>query len=432
LPEIIDLLLLGAGQLVTCGCSSGGPKRKNELDDVCLVENGAVAVANGRILFAGAETDVLEKVSSVSVKKTIDAGGRVVLPGWVDPHTHAVFSGYRVDEFEARIRGKSYLEIARNGGGINRTVSEVRSMDEDELFEKSRRRLMKILEYGTTTIEIKSGYGLETESELKMLRVVKKLDEDTPMDTVATFLGAHERPPEYRSSDDYIDVVVSEMLPAVTADSLAEFIDVFCEEGVFSVEESRTILEAGLKRGLRAKIHADEITPLGGAELAVEVGAISADHLTKVTERGMARLAQSETVAVLLPATTFGLISKSFAPARSLIDTGAAVALASDYNPGSSPASSMQFVVSIACSQMRLTPAEAINAATINAAYAVGRQSEVGSIEPGKKADLVIYDVEDYREIAARAGSNHACMVLKEGDLVWEKEGFRETSEVGF
>lgn len=432
MPGTIDLLLQGAGQLVTCRGSSKGPKRGKTLSDPGVVRDGAIAVVKGEILAAGPRDDVERAVAGARVARVVDAGGRVVLPGWVDPHTHAVFSSYRTDEYEARIRGEGYLEIERRGGGIMRTVREVRMMDEERLFEVSRRRLSKMLEGGTTTIEIKSGYGLDLENERKMLRVIRRLGREMPMDVVATFMGAHQKPPEVASTADHVRAVVEVMIPAIAKEKLAEFIDVFCEEGVFGLEETEEILAAGRAHGLKLKVHADEITPMGGAELAARMGAVSAEHLTKISARGIEALAASETVAVLLPGTTFGLGSRDFAPAREMIERGAAVALATDFNPGSAPSCSMSFVVAIACSQMRMTPGEAINAATHNAACAVDREASVGSLEAGKKADFVVYDVGDYREIPSRVGVNHAVMVVKEGNVAWERPAFMSVSEVGF
>jgi imidazolonepropionase len=431
LPQVVDFLLLGAGQLLTCEVSGEGPKRGADLSDAGVVTNGAVAVSKGKIFAAGTREEVERRIGKTSVATVIDAGGRIVLPGWIDPHTHAVFTGYRSDEFEARILGDSYLEIERRGGGINRTVSGVRERDEERLFEVSRRRCMRMLMHGTTTIEIKSGYGLNMINEMKMLRVIGRLDGETPLDVVRTFMGAHQKPPELREGDAYRRLLVDEMIPAVAREGLADFIDVFCEEGVFGIEETKEILEAGRTAGLGLKIHADEITSLGGAELAVEMGAVSAEHLIRVSREGVDRLGRSSTVAVLLPCTSLGLASNVFAPARDLIGAGAVVALATDFNPGSAPSGSMPLAIALACSQMRMTPAEAINAATINAAFAVGKGDEVGSIEPGKQADLVIYDTEDYRDIPARAGMNLAAIVIKKGLRVWENEGFRERSEVG-
>ena len=432
MPQTVDLLLHGAGQLVTCRGSREGAKRGKNLSDPGIVHDGAIAVSGRTIVSVGTRAEVEKDINGAGISRTIDAGGRAVLPGWVDPHTHAVFSRYRADEYEARIRGEGYLEIESRGGGIKRTVREVREMDEGRLFEVSRRRLMKMLEAGTTTIEIKSGYGLDLETELKMLRVIARLGRETPLDVAATFMGAHQRPPECRDTRSYIRVVVDEMIPAVSRERLAEFIDVFCEEGVFDVEETREILEAGRAAGFGLKVHADEITPMGGAELAARLGAISAEHLTKVSSAGIRELAESKTIAVLLPSTTFALGSRDFAPAREMIERGVAVALATDFNPGSSPSCSMPFAVAVACSQMRMTPAEAINAATINAAHSIGRGGETGSLEKGKKADFVVYDVEDYREIPSRAGADHAFTVVKNGAVVRERPAFERASEVGF
>ncbi len=431
MPETVDLMLLGAGQLITCRSGEKGPRRGKNLADPGLVKGGALAVTGGRIIAVGTEDEVKAAVRGSEVISTMFADGRVVMPGWVDPHTHAVFAGYRADEYEARIRGDSYLDIDKRGGGIKRSVREVRETGEDRLFEKSRRRVLKMLEQGVTTIEIKSGYGLDIESEMKQLRVIARLGAGTPLDVVATFMGAHHKPPGGSDDDRYVDILIDEMMPAVAEAGLAKYIDVFCEKGVFDVEETRRILEAGKRYGFGLKVHSDEIYALGGTELAVEMGAVSVEHLTKVTAAGIEALAGSRTMAVLLPATSFGLASKHYAPAREMIDSGVAVALSTDFNPGSAPSHSMPLAVSIACSQMGMVPAEAIVAATFNAACAVEMEDEVGSLEEGKKADFVIYDVEDYREIPSRAGENHAAVVFKEGSVVWELQGYRERSEVG-
>jgi imidazolonepropionase len=424
-------MLLGAGQLITCRSGEKGPRRGRNLADPGLVSGGALAVSGGRIVAAGTEAEVRDALGGAGAENVIDAGGRVVMPGWVDPHTHAVFAGYRADEYEARIRGDSYLEIDKRGGGIKRSVREVRETGEERLFEKSRRRLSRMLEQGVTTIEIKSGYGLDLESEMKQLRVIARLAKDTPLDVVPTFMGAHHKPPGGDHDDKYVDILVDEMMPAVAKSGLAKYIDVFCEKGVFDVEETRRILEAGKRNGFGLKVHSDEIYALGGTELAVEMGAVSVEHLTKVTPSGIKALAGSDTIAVLLPSTSFGLASRNYAPARDMIDSGVAVALSTDFNPGSAPSLSMPLAVSIACSQMNMLPAEAIVASTFNAACAVGMDGEVGSLEKGKKADFVIYDVEDFREIPSRAGENHAAVVVKAGEVVWELDGYRERSEVG-
>ncbi len=431
MPETIDLLLLGAGQLITCRGPGKGPRRGGSLSDPGCITDGAIAVTKGRISAIGSRDEVISRTRGAGAAKTIDAGGRVVMPGWVDPHTHAVFAGYRADEYEARIRGDSYLDIEKRGGGIKRSVREVGEITEEKLFEVSRRRLAKMLEQGVTAIEIKSGYGLDLDSEMKMLRVIARLGRETPLDVVATFMGAHQVPPGFAGTDAYVDLIVNSMIPAVAKSGLARFIDVFCEKGVFDAAQTRRILEAGKKHGFGLKMHSDEIFSIGGTGLAVELGAISVDHLTRITPEDIARLAGSGTVGVLLPSTSFGLASNHFAPARDLVDAGAAIAISTDFNPGSAPSSSMPLAVSIACSQMGLVPAEAINAATYNAACAIGMESEIGSLEIGKKADIVVYDIEDYREIPSRAGLNHAVLVLKEGRVAWEVADFRARSEVG-
>ncbi len=427
MAETVDLLLLGAGQLITCRAEK--PLRGKDLSDPGIIEDGALAVRDGRIIATGTTGELERKFRDSDLSEIIDAEGRVVMPGWVDPHTHAVFPGYRADEYEARIRGDSYLEIEKRGGGIKRTVRDLRSTGEDRLFELSRRRLLKMIRSGVTSLEIKSGYGLDLENELKMLRVISRLSEKLPLDIVPTFMGAHQKPEE--DPGGYVKLLVEDMIPKVAETGLAEYIDVFCEKGVFGLEETREVLDAGKKHGFGLKAHTDEIFAIGGTELAVEMGAVSVEHLTRITPGGIRALAESETIGIILPGTSFGLASSHFAPARELVDSGAAIAIATDFNPGSNPSSSMPLAVSIACSQMGLIPAEAINAATVNAAWSIGLGDETGSLMEGKKGDLVVYDIEDYREIPARAGLDHSVMVVKEGSLVWEREGFRRESEVG-
>lgn len=414
-----DLLLLNAGQLVTEAGFSGRPKRGAELADTGLVENGALAARDGVIAAVGPSAQVLEQVELDDDARVIDAGGRVVLPGLVDSHTHVVFAGSREHELEMKIAGMSYLEILARGGGILDTVRATRAAGREELAAAGRRYLDQMLAQGTTTAEAKSGYGLTTADEMKILAVVRELDGSHPVDLAPTFLGAHAIPPEYKTDPGaFVDLVTEEMLPAVAREGLAEFCDVFCEEGVFTVEQSRRILSAARRLGMRPKVHADEIVSLGGAELAVELGAVSADHLMAVSEEGVRRLAESDTVAVLLPATTFCLMGKQYAPARRMIEQGVAVALASDFNPGSSPVNSMQVVMGLACRQLKMTPAEVISAVTINAAHALGRAGRVGSLEPGKQADLVVFDAVDYRYLMYRFGINLAITVIKKGKVV--------------
>jgi imidazolonepropionase len=397
---------LNAAQVVTCA-SPDGPKRRAAMTDVGLIENGAVAVDSGKIVAVG---DSATLRANYSAAQTIDAAGKVVCPGFVDPHTHVVYAGNRIGEFELRIQGKSYMEIMAAGGGIVSTMRAVRGASVDQLVAETRPRLDAMFKLGTTTTEIKTGYGLDTPSELNMLKAIEALDQSHPMDVVPTFLGAHALPPEYKDRPDaYVDFVVNDMLPAVAewhhgstfaSQGILCFNDVFCEQNAFDVAQSRRVLEAGLALGLPVKIHADEFTALGGVTLALELGAVSADHLDVTTPEERAKLAESQTVGVVLPAVNFNLGSSHFADARALIDAGSALAVSTDINPGSAPCPSMQFVMAIACRYQKLLPSEAFNAATINAAYAIGMGDKIGSLETGKQADLLIVNATDYRQIA--------------------------------
>ncbi|HHW74404.1 MAG TPA: imidazolonepropionase [Firmicutes bacterium] len=414
-----DLVVKNAGQLVTVAGHSKKAKRGRDLGELAIISGGAVAVRDGLITAVGKTGAVMEQIELTGDGRIIDAGGKVVLPGLVDPHTHLVFAGSREDEFEMKIKGSAYLDILAQGGGILSTVRSTRAAGESELAGIGKKYLAEMLSQGTTTAEVKSGYGLTTDDELKQLRAIQALRDGQPVELVATFLGAHAIPEEYKENPEaFVGLIIDEMLPAVSRAGLAECCDVFCEEGVFSVEQSRRILQAAQRRGFKLKLHADEITPLGGAELAAELGALSADHLVAITRQGIEKLAASQTVAVLLPATTFCLMGEKYAPAREMIDAGVAIALAGDFNPGSSPVNSLPVVMGIACRQLKLTPAEALAAVTINAAHAIGRAISVGSIEVGKKADLVIFDAHDYRSIAYRLGTNLVEKVIKSGCLV--------------
>jgi imidazolonepropionase len=413
-----DLLVRNARELVTVA-GSGGPRRGSAMAEIGLVEDGAVAVKDGRILAVGKTAEVLSRVKVDEGTTVLDASGKVVTPGLVDPHTHAVFAGSREYELEMKIAGAGYLEILARGGGILDTVRATRAATRDELIAAGLKHLGQMLAQGTTTAEVKSGYGLTLEDEVKILEVVRELARRQPVELVPTFLGAHAVPPEYKDDPEgYVALVTEEMLPVVAGEKLAVFCDVFCEEGVFSVPQTRRILARAGELGLKPKLHADEITPLGGAELAVEMGAVSADHLVRVSPEGIRRLAGARTVAVLLPATTFCLMGSSYAPAREMIERGVAVALASDFNPGSSPVNSLPVVMGIACRQLKMKPAEVITALTINAAHAIGRAGEVGSLEPGKKADLVIFDAPTYRYLPYRFGTNLVQTVVKSGRIV--------------
>ncbi len=363
--------------------------------------------------------DVLAKVKVDKKTKVINAEDKVVLPGFVDCHTHPVFGATREEEFELRIKGKSYEEIAQAGGGIRSSVRSVRQLSKDELIKLALPRLERFLSYGTTTIEAKSGYGLSLKDEIKILEVIKKLNQIHPMDLVPTFLGAHEIPDEYRERrEEYIDLLINQMIPEVAKKKLALFCDVFCEKNVFSLDESRKILEKAKEYGLKPKLHADQLTPFGGAELAAEIKAVSADHLEFISDSGIEKMKQSGTIAVLLPGAVFGLGKDNYPPARKMIDMGLPVALATDFNPGSSFTESMPVILSLACLRMKLTPAEAICAATINSAYAIDKGDSIGSLERGKKADIVIWDVKNYKEIPYHYGVNLVDKVIKDGEVV--------------
>lgn len=415
-----DLLIENARQVVT---SRGGanPLTKGDLGRIEIIENGAVAVGGGRILAVGTAAEVRAKVTVTPATRRIDATGQIALPGLVDAHTHLVFAGSRENELDLKLKGVPYLEILAQGGGILSTVRATRAADREELVGIGRKYARQMLAQGTTTAEVKSGYGLTVADELKQLEAVRDLASQSALDLVPTFMGAHAFPPEYKNDPEkFVDLLVTEMIPAVARQGLAEYCDVFCEKGVFSVEQSRRILQAGLAAGLKPKIHAEEIECLGGAELAAELGAASADHLLMISDAGIRKMADAGVVAVLLPATTFYLREDHYAPARKMIEAGVPVALASDFNPGSCPNNNLQFVMTVACLYLRMTPAEVINAVTINAAHAVGRADRVGSLEEGKQADIVLFDAPSYQYLPYRLGSNLVTTVIKQGKVVVE------------
>jgi imidazolonepropionase len=413
----VELLIVHAGQLITLAGSNERPRTGAALDDVGLIPDGAVAIADGLIVATGSTAELLDTARRPG--EIVDAAGRVVIPGFVDAHTHFLFAGSRADEFELRLRGAGYLEIASRGGGILRTVAETRLMSESALADVGAVRLNRMLAHGTTTVEAKSGYGLATEEELKLLRALHRLNAVHHVDVVPTFLGAHAIPQEFAGdADGYVRLVIEEMLPAVAEEDLAEFCDVFCEETAFTPPQSRAILEAGAGLGLIPKLHADELSDRGGAKLAAEVGAISADHLLFAAEEGLWAMAAAGTIAVLLPGTAF-FLGLPYAAARRMIELGVPIAIATDFNPGSSPTYSMQMALALACVGLRLHPAEAVVAATINAAHAIGMAEEVGSLEPGKVADLLILDVADYRSLAMHFGVNLVDEVYKRGRRVY-------------
>jgi imidazolonepropionase len=412
-----DLIIAGCRQLLTC--RGGIPKRKEALRDVGMIENARIASSQGRIVFIGPEENATAEVELSKEGTRIDGSGLVGLPGFVDSHTHLPFAGSREEEFALRIKGYTYQQLAEAGMGIRTTVRATRQISKNALKALCLKRLDQMLLHGTTTAEAKSGYGLNLADELKQLEVIREAGQSHPVDLVPTFMGAHDVPEEYRSRrEDYIDLLIHKIIPEVRKKDLARFFDVFCEKGVFSVEETERLVQAAQAAGFRLKIHADEFAALGGAELAAKLGAASADHLIAISEAGIQALARSTTVATLLPGVSFFLMQEKKAPARRLIDEGAVVALASDFNPGSSMTESMLFVLQLGVFTLKMTIEEALNAVTANAAYALGLQNEVGSLEVGKKMDLILCEIPSYLFLAYHLGINPIKHVIKNGKLV--------------
>lgn len=404
-----------AAQLATIS-GANKPRTREAMSDLGVIENGSLWIENGKIMAVGSTAE-LELIygDRASEAEIVDATGRLVTPGLVDPHTHVAYGGSREREFEMRLEGASYMDIMNAGGGIHATTRMTREATEDELIEQTTRRLDSFLAHGVTTVEGKSGYGLDIETEIKQLRVMKRLNETHPIDLIPTFMGGHAVPREYKGrEDEYIDVLVNDILPKVADEELAVFNDVFCEVGVFTPEQSERILLAGKALGLVPKIHADEIKSYGGAELAAKVGAISAEHLLKASDEGIRLMAEAGVIACLLPATALYLREEA-AQGRAMIDAGVAVAISTDCNPGSSPTTSMPLVMNLACISMRLTPAEALVAATMNGACAIGMEEKVGSIEVGKQADVVMWTISNYQELQYLFGVNHVQSVWKKG-----------------
>ncbi len=398
-----------------------GPRRGAALANLGIIKDGALLVSDGKVAAVGARAKVEASPEAASAEK-LDLGGRVVLPGFVDSHTHLIHAASRAEEYELKIAGASYEEIARKGGGILNSVKKLRAATAESLKQRARRALTQFAAYGTTTIEAKSGYGLDVASELKILRLHKELAAEQPLDIVSTFLGAHVVPAEFRGSPagvkQYIALLTEKLIPEVGQEKLAEFCDVFCDRGAFTREQAKQILEEGQRHGLASRLHAEQLTRTGATQLAVKLGAASCDHLKQVNSSDIAALAKSQTVATLLPGCDFHLGLKQYAPARKLIDAGAIVSLATDYNPGTSPTLSMPMILSLACDQLRMTPAEAITAATINAGYALRREKLIGSLGVGKFADLAVFEVADYREIPYHFGMNTCWMTIKRGVVV--------------
>lgn len=428
----VDLIIHNAAQLVTCA-SNGKAKKGAAMRGLGVIENGAVVVKDSLIVETGKSEEILQKYSS---DKMIDAKKQVVCPAFVDCHTHIVYAGNRLDEFELKIKGAEYLEILKSGGGILSTVRKTREADLKDLIEESRKRLDKMLEHGTCTAEIKTGYGLDTETELKMLQTIEELDKIHAVDLVPTFLPAHAFPPEYKEKQEYfVKLICEEMIPKA-ADWFRKshfyekeihnsqftthnfFIDVFCEKNAFDLEQSRRVLETGKKFSMKLKAHVDEFTNLGGARMAIDLGAISIDHLDATSDEEILYLAKSETVGIVTPTVNFNFGSTDYADARKLIDKGCAVAVSTDFNPGSAPCPSLQTAMAIACRYQKLFPSEAFNGITINAAYALGVGQKIGSIETGKQADILILKTDDYRQTAYEFGGNFVETVIKNGEIV--------------
>ena len=413
----IDLIIKDAEELVTLAGKKKQPRRGvDEMSDLAIIKDGALAIDKGAIIAVGTTKELSNKYQALNV---ISARNKVVTPGLVDPHTHPVFAGSRDEEFEMRIHGATYQEISEHGGGIKSTVAHVRKTTKQKLAEQTQPYLQRFLAHGTTTIEAKSGYGLSLDDEIKLLEVIKELNHKQPLELVPTFLGAHDFPDEYRNDKrGYIRLIKEKMLPEIAHRKLAEFCDVFCEKGVFEIDASREILKEAQKYGFQLKFHADEFSPLGGAELAAELKAVSADHLMCISEKGIHQMKDNSVIAVLLPGTTFAMGLKKYAPAFHMIKSGLPIALGTDFNPGTCFSESMPLIMTIACVMMKLTPAEALTAATINAAYAINRADKIGSLEPGKQADIVIWDVPSYRHIAYHFGVNLVNKVIKKGKII--------------
>src|SRR5512132_3841635 len=408
-----SLAVLHASQVVTLS----GPKRPRigaEMSELAIISDGGMLIHNGKIESVGPSAEIEKNVGDEEI---VDAGGRVVMPGFVDAHTHLVFGGNRLDDFERRARGETYEQIAKAGGGIWSTVEKTRAASELDLLTQAKKHAKWFLSCGTTTVEAKSGYGLTVEDELKILRVMRQLQKEVRLEIVPTFLGAHAVPKKL-SPDVYLDLVITEMLPRVIAEKFAEFCDVFCERGYFDIDQSRKILSAAKKLGLSLRGHVDQLTNSGGAKLMAEMGATTGDHLEQTDEQGIAALKEANVQPVLLPGSVYALGSSRYPRAREMIDAGLAIVLATDFNPGSSPTPSMPMILSLACTQMKMSPAEAITASAVNAAYSVNRGDRIGSLEPGKLANFVIFDCEDYRELAYWFGIPQTHSVYVRGDCV--------------
>lgn len=414
-----ELLIVNARVATLAGFSTH-PQRGADFGRLNIVDNGAVAVSQGNIIAVGT-LEFVKAMADLSLARVVDAGGRLVTPGLVDPHTHVVHYGSREREYGLRLAGTPYIEILKAGGGILSSVRSARQASLAELVAQTRKSLRRMLAFGVTTVEAKSGYGLNLETELKMLQAAQVLNQVQEVSLVSTFLGAHAIPQEFKEdSDQFVQIICQEMLPKVK--DLAQFCDVFCEDHVFSIQQSRTILQAAKALGMDLKLHADELAPTGGAQLAVELGAVSADHLLCTDQEGIKALAGSDTIAVLLPGTSFNLMTGRYAPAQEMVEAGVAIALSTDYNPGSCPTENLQLIMTLGCLKLGLNPAQVLAAVTINAAHAIRQADRIGSLETGKQADLVIFDTDNEAYIPYHFGINHTWMVIKSGRIVYTNQ----------
>jgi imidazolonepropionase len=418
----VDLIIIHANELVTMDTSYGVPRVGLDMKNLAIIPDGAVAISRGSIIFVGTTQELIANFPPSAETVIIDATNRLVTPGFIDPHTHIIFDGYRENELEMKLSGKSYMEILDSGGGILKTVKATREAPLGRLIKNGKNILNRMLEYGTTTIETKSGYGLDTENEIKSLLAAKELNLEQPIDIISTFLGAHAVPPEYvGKTDEYVDIIITEMIPRIAKEELAEYCDVFCEEGIFSIDQTKNILSTAMKYGMKPQIHIDEIVDTNGALLAAELNVVQVGHMLKSNDEGLEALKKTSTIATLLPGTPFCLMLKDYAPARKMIEMGIPIALATDLNPNCWT-ESMQMIIALACYHMKLSPAEALTAATINAACAIERQDEIGSIEVGKKADIVVFEVPNHNFLPYQFGVNLVSKVIKNGNVVVDFE----------
>ncbi len=417
-----DLVIYHANELITMSTKYGAPRIGEDMSELAIINDGAVAIKDDLIIFIGTTDELISKFEFGKIPTKIDATNKLVTPGFIDAHTHIIFEGTRENELSMKLEGRTYIEILKAGGGILKTVHETRKAPIEKLVENGKKILDRMMSYGTTTVETKSGYGLTTESEIKQLKAIEILNDEHPLDIIPTFLGAHAIPPEYENkTDEYVSLIVSDMIPKIAKEGIAEFCDVFCEEGIFTIKQTRKILKTAVRYGLKPQIHIDEIVDTNGALLASELRAIQTGHLIKSNDEGLKAMAKAGVIATLLPGTPFCLMLDEYAPARKMIELGIPIAIATDLNPNCFT-ESMQMVIALACYHMKLSPAEALTASTINGACAIQRQDEIGSLEIGKKADLIVFDVPNHEFLPYHFGVNLASRVIKNGKIVVDND----------